>query len=71
MEALINNKVDEKESAKSIIVEFLEKSEIPYSIIENDGIEKICIDLNCEQQMCKSKYYCIPLIVLTNNKDVC
>ena len=66
-----DNKVDEKESVKSIIVEFLEKNEIPYSIIKNDGIKKICIDLNCEQQTCKSKYYYTPLIVLTSNKDVC
>lgn len=71
MSTLIDNKVDEKESVISIIVEFLEKNEIPYSIIENDGLEKICIDLNCEQQMCKSKHYYTPLIVLASNKDVC
>lgn len=71
MSTLIDNKVDEKESVKSIIIEFLEKNEIPYSIIENDSIEKICIDLTCEQQMCKSKHYYTPLIVLTSNKDVC
>lgn len=71
MGALIENKVDEKESVKSVIIEFLEKNEIPYSIIENDGIEKICIDLNCRQKMCKNKYYYTPLIVLTSNKDVC
>lgn len=71
MEALINNKVDEKESIKSIIVQFLEKNEISYSMIENDGIKKICIDLNCEQKMCKNKYYYTPLIVLTSKKDVC
>lgn len=71
MGLLIENKVDEKESVKSIIVEFLEKSEIPYSIIENDDIEKICIDLNCKQDICKNKYYYTPLIVLASNKDVC
>lgn len=71
MGALIDNKVNEKESIKSIIIEFLEKVEVPYNIIENDGIEKICIDLNSEQKMCKNKYYYTPLIVLTSNKDVC
>ena len=71
MSALIDNKVDEKESVISVIVEFLEKNEISYNIIEDDDIEKICIDLNCQQKMCKNKYYYTPLIVLTSNKDVC
>lgn len=66
---LINNKVEDSENAKSVVIDFLEKSGIPYSIIEND--EKIHIELTCEQQMYKNLCYYTPLIVLTSNKDVC
>lgn len=69
MSTLIDNKANEKETFKSMILEFLEKSEVPYNIIDNG--EKICIDLSCEQQICKSNCYYTPLIVLTSNKDVC
>lgn len=71
MSALIDNKIEDKESVKSMVVEFLETSEIPYSVIENDGNEKICIDLNCEHQICENKHYYTPLIVLMSNKDIC
>lgn len=71
MGALIDNNIKTNESVKSIVVDFLEKNEIQYSITKNNDCERICIDLNCEQQICKSNYYYVPLIVLTSNKDVC
>ena len=41
MSVLIDNKTDSKEKVKSIVLEFLEKNEIPYSLIENDDCESI------------------------------
>lgn len=71
MGTLIDNKADKKETIKSMILEFLEKSEISYSIINDDNGEKIHIELTCEQQISINICYYTPLIVLTSNKDVC
>ena len=70
MGLLIENKIDKKESVKSIVLEFLEKNEIPYSIIENDDCESICIDLNIDDTF-KSDFNYTPLIVETSDRDVC
>lgn len=71
MDLLIDNKIDKKDKVKLIVLDFLEKSEIPYTIINNENGEKICIELTYKQQMSKNLYYYTPLIVLTSNKDVC
>lgn len=71
MGMLIDKKDEVKDDVNSMIVEFLEKSEIPYSVIEIDGEEKICLDLNCGHQICENKPYLTPLIVLMSNKNVC
>lgn len=67
---LIDKKDEVKDDVKSMVVEFLEKSEIPYSVIEIDGEEKICLDLNCVRQICENKPYYTPLSVSMSNKDV-
>lgn len=67
----IDKKDEVKNDIKSIVVEFLEKSEISYSVIEIDGEEKICLDLNFEHQICENKPYYTPLSVSMSNKDSC
>ena len=71
MGVLIDNKIDGKEKVKSTVLEFLEKNEIPYSIIENDNCESICIDLNFNNETFKSDFYYAPLMIETSDKDVC
>lgn len=68
MDVLIN-KNDYKNSVKSIIVDFLEKNKIPYSVIEPVSSGKICINFNCEINL--DMHYYTPLIVTTSNKDIC
>lgn len=71
MSVLIDNKIDSKEKVKSIVLEFLEKNEIPYSLTKNNDFESICIDLNFENEIFKSDFYYAPLIVETSDRDVC
>lgn len=71
MGVLIDNKIDCKEKVKSTVLEFLEKNEIPYSLIENDDCESICIDLNFDDETFKSDFYYVPMVVETSDKDVC
>lgn len=71
MSVLNDNKMDSKETVKSIVLEFLEKNEIPYSLIENDNCESISIDLNFYNETFKSDFYYAPLIIETSDKDVC
>lgn len=70
MGVLIDNHIDSKEKVKSTVLEFLEKNEIPYSLIENDDCESIRIDLNFDE-IFKSDLYYAPLIIETSDKDVC
>lgn len=71
MDVLIDNNIDSKEHVKSIVLEFLEKNEIPYSLIESDDYESICIDLNFDDESFKSDFYYAPLVIETSDKDVC
>ncbi len=70
MSVLIDNKTDSKEKVKSIVLEFLEKNEIPYSLIENDDCESIHIDLSFDNETLKSDFYYAPLVVETSDKDI-
>lgn len=70
MSVLIDNKTDSKEKVKSIVLEFLEKNEIPYSLIENDDCENIHIDLSFDNETLKSDFYYAPLVVETSDKDI-
>lgn len=70
MGVLIDNNIDIKEKVKSTVLEFLEKNEIPYSLIERDNCESIYIDLNFEDETFKSDLYYTPLIVETGDKNI-
>ncbi len=71
MGVLIDKNIDNKEKVKSIVLEFLEKNEIPYSIIENDDYESIHIDLNIDNEAFKSDFYYAPLMIETSDKNIC
>lgn len=71
MDALINKEKEYNNSVKSIVAEFLEKNEIPYSVIEPDSDGKICIDLEFGYNIYKNKNYYTPLILTMSDKDVC
>lgn len=70
MGVLMDNNIDGKEKVKSIVLEFLEKNEIPYNLIESDTGESICIDLNFEENTFESDFYYVPLMIETSDKDV-
>ncbi len=71
MSVLIDKNIDKKEKVKSIVLKFLERNEIPYSITKNDDCESICIDLNFDDEAFKSDFYYTPLVIETSDKDVC
>lgn len=71
MGILIDKKIYGKEKVKSIVLEFLEKNEIPYSLTENDDCESIHIDLNFDNKAFKSDFYYAPLMIETSDKDIC
>jgi hypothetical protein len=71
MGVLIDNNINSKEKVKSIVLEFLEKNEIPYNLIDRDGCESICIDLDFDAETIKSDFYYAPLMIETSDKDVC
>ena len=71
MSILIDKNIDSKEKVKSTVLEFLEKNEIPYSLIENDDGESICIDLNFNNETFKSDFYYAPLMIEASDKAVC
>ena len=71
MGVLINKNLDSKEKVKLTVLEFLEKNEILYSLIENDDCESICIDLNFNNETFKSDFYYAPLMIETSDKDAC
>lgn len=54
---------------KSSVLEFLDKNEIPYSLIENDDCESIHIDLNFDDTF-KSDFYYAPLVIETSDKTL-
>lgn len=71
MGVLIDKNIDSKEKVKSIVLEFLERNEIPYSLTENNDCESICIDLNFNNETFKSDFYYTPLMIETSDKDIC
>ena len=71
MGVLIDKNIDNKEKVKSIVLEFLEKNEIPYNLIGNHDYESIHIDLNFDNEAFKSDFYYAPLIIETSDKDIC
>ncbi len=71
MDITINKNEEVKNEIKSTVVDFLNKTEIPYSMIEADGKELLCLDLNCGRQIYDNKPYYTPISVLTSDKNVC
>lgn len=71
MGILINKDIDINEKVKSTVLEFLEKNEIQYSLIENNDCESIHIDLNFDDEAFKSDFYYAPLMIETSDKNVC
>lgn len=71
MGVLLDDNINTNEKVKSIVLEFLEKNEIPYSLIENDDCGSIHIDLNFDNEAFKSDFYYAPLIIETSDKDIC
>ena len=71
MSVIVDDNIDMNEKVKIIVLEFLEKNEIPYRLIEKDGCESISIDLTFENETLKSDFYYVPLIVNTSEKGIC
>lgn len=71
MGVLIDKNIVGKQKVKSTVLEFLEKNEIPYNLIENDDGESILIDLNFNNETFKSDFYYAPLTIETSDKDIC
>lgn len=71
MDTLIDKNDVVKDDVKTIVVEFLDTSEIPYNVIEIDGVQKICIDLKHGRQIYENNLYYMPISISTSNKDVC
>lgn len=61
--------INTKDETKSKLFGFMEKNGIKYKLIECCGYERLCIDLNDEENICE-KYCCNSgIIVHTSNKD--
>ena len=58
--------VAKKDEIKAKVIKILNDNEIAFELTNCCGIEKICIDLNGENECCSRD-----LIVQTSNKDVC
>lgn len=71
MGVLVDKNIDGMEKVKLIVLEFLERNEIPYSLIENDDCESICIDLNFDNETFKSDFYYAPLMIHTSARSFC
>ena len=71
MGIIVDDNMDNNKKVKLTVLQFLEKNEIPYSLIENEDCESICIDLNFDHEAFKSDFYYTPLIVETSDKNIC
>ena len=63
--------VAKKDETKAKIIKILNDNEIAFELTECCGSEKICIDLNGENERCNKPCCSRDLIVQTSNKDVC
>lgn len=61
----------EKIDEKAKIIGVLEENNIPFKISNCCGSNKICIDLNSENEACNKPCCNADIIVQTSNKDVC
>jgi len=63
--------VAKKDEIKAKVIKILNDNEISFELTECCGLEKICIDLNGENECCNKPCCIRDLIVQTSNKDVC
>lgn len=63
--------VAKKDETKARVVKLLNDNEIVFEVTNCCGSEKICIDLNGENECCNKPCCSRALIVQTSNKDVC
>ena len=63
--------VAKKDEIKAKVIKILNDNEISFELTECCGSEKICIDLNGENERCNKPCCSRDLIVQTSNKDVC
>lgn len=70
MDALMCN-ASQKEAVKAKLIEFMEQNDIQYNLLECCGCDRICIDLNGEENACKNHCCNSEIIVQTSGKDVC
>ena len=59
-----------KDETKARLFDFMEDNGIKYNLIECCGCERICIDLNDEENTCKNHCCDSGIIIHTSNKDV-
>ncbi len=69
MSTPINDNIT-KEQINSI-KKFLEDKNIPYNLINCNGCEGICINLQNRHAICEKICYNSALVVMTSNKDIC
>lgn len=62
---------EEKRNIKDKVIAVLEENDIPFQITDCCGSERICIDLNSENEACNKLSFNADIIVQTSNKDVC
>ena len=63
--------VEKKDETKAKVIKLLDDNEISFELTNCCGSEKICIDLNGENECCNKPCCSRDLIVQTSNKDVC
>ena len=63
--------VAKKDEIKAKVIKILNDNEISFELTNCCGSEKICIDLNGENECCNKPCCSRDLIVQTSNKDVC
>lgn len=63
--------VAKKDEIKAKVVKFLKDNKIAFELTECCGSEKICIDLNGENECCNKPCCSRDLIIHTSNKDIC
>ena len=69
MDSLVCNS-EEKEATKSKLIEFMERNDITYNILECCGCDRFCIDYSHEENTGK-RYCCNSVIIVqATNKDI-
>ncbi len=71
MDTFVSNNIEQKEAIKNKIIDFLEKNDISYNLLECCNCDRICLDFNSERRACK-KYCCnTEVSIIARNKEPC